>query len=223
MAVAFLGMNIEAQKLLYYWNFNNSTGSGGVLTTPPASIDTADGYTGGTLVVAANASAGLSTPSGSGLSDAWTSAPGDLALVNPTAWRSAAGVYQAPVGSLAGINSFTVTIWFKYNASVTSFTALNGGGVYGRLMDINTGSLQDGNELYFATSTGNGIQVGVNNASSTGPIAAGLFGALGASPQTMTNNWLFVAITYTNTAGGTVNIYVGTTNSPAILASTPRR
>src|ERR1017187_5149055 len=219
-AAALLGINVQAQTLLYYWNFNNSTGSGASLTTPPAYLDTADGFTGGSFVLVANTAVGLATPSGSGLSNAWTSAPADLALVNPTAYRSAAGVYQAPVGSLGAISSsFTVTLWFKYNASVTSFNPLNGGGLNARLMDINSGSLQDGNELYFAVNTGNGIQVGVNTAS-TGPIASGLFGTLGASPQTMTNNCFFVAITYTNTGAGTVNIYIGTTNSAATLAAT---
>ncbi len=220
-AVTLFCTGAPAQTLLYHWNFNNTIGSGGSLTTPPSYVAVADGYTGGALVVAANAGAGLATPVSSGLSNAWVSAPADLALVNPTAYRSGAGVYQAPVGSLAGIsNSFTVTLWFKYNASVTNFTSLNGGGLNARLLDINTGSLQDGNELFFSLNAGNGIQVGVNSATSTGPTAAGLFGALGASPQTMTNNWFFVAITYTNTAGGTVNIYTGTTNSTAILAST---
>jgi autotransporter-associated beta strand protein len=220
-AAALLGLNVHAQSLLYYWNFNNSTGSGGTLTTPPAYTDTADGYTGGTLVVAANPSAGLATPSGSGLSNAWAGTPADLALVNPTAYRSAAGVYQAPVGNLGGIsNSFTVALWFNYNASVTNFSSLNGGALNARLMDINSGSLQDGDELYFAVNSGNGIQVGVNSSTSTGPVASGLFGSLGASPQTMTNNWFFVAITYTNAGGGTVNIYLGTTNSVATLAGT---
>jgi hypothetical protein len=218
---ALLSISASAQTLLYHWNLNNSTGSGAALTTPPTYIDAADGYTGGTFTVAANTAAGLATSASSGLSNAWVSAPADLALVNPTAYRSAAGVYQAPVGSLAGIsNAFTIALWFKYNAAVTNFNPLNGAGLFARLMDINTGSLQDGNELYFAVANGNGIQIGVNSTTSTGPTAASVFGALGASPATMTNNWFFVAITYTNTSGGTVNIYTGTTNATATLAAT---
>ncbi|MGD1088567.1 MAG: glycoside hydrolase family 2 TIM barrel-domain containing protein [Verrucomicrobiota bacterium] len=221
LTLVFAANATRAQTLLYYWNFNNSTGSGSTLTTPPAYTDTSDGYTGGTLVVAANAAAGLATPAGSGLSNAWTNELADLALLNPTTYRSAAGVYQAPVGNLGGVsNSFTVTLWFNYNATVTNFSSLNGGALNARLMDINSGSLQDGDELYFSMNSGNGIQVGVNSSTSTGPVASGLFGTLGASPQAMTNNWFFVAISYTNTGGGTVNIYIGTTNSVATLAST---
>jgi hypothetical protein len=87
-AAALLTVPLHGQTLLYHWNFNNSTGSGASLTTPPAYVDTTDGYTGGTFVVAANPSAGLATPAGSGLSNAWVSASGDLALVNPTAYNT---------------------------------------------------------------------------------------------------------------------------------------
>ena len=113
LAVSLLGIDTQAQTLLYYWNFNNSSGSRGTLSTPPAYADTADGYTGGTFVVVSTATAGLATPTGSGLSNAWASTPADLALVNPTAYRSHAGVYQAPIGSLGAISSsFTVSLWF---------------------------------------------------------------------------------------------------------------
>jgi ABC-type Fe2+-enterobactin transport system substrate-binding protein len=67
LVATFFGINASAQTLPYDWNFNNSTGSGGALTTPPTYVDTADGYTGGVLAVAANASAGLATPFGSGV------------------------------------------------------------------------------------------------------------------------------------------------------------
>ena len=53
-----------------------------------------------------------------------------------------------------------------------------------------------------------------------GQSLSGSFGSLWGSPQTMTNNWIFIALTYTNTAGGTANEYTGTTNSPAALAGT---
>src|SRR4051812_8077804 len=87
--VVLLRGGAQAQTLVYHWHFNNSTGSGGTLATPPAYADTANGYTGGTFVVAANPAAGLAAPVGSGLSNSWGSGPADLALVNPTAYRSA--------------------------------------------------------------------------------------------------------------------------------------
>ena len=105
--------------------------------------------------------------------------------------------------------------------SVTSFSSLNGGALDAAI-DGHQQRQSSGwhfRTLFPLVNSGNGIQIGVNSAS-TGPTASGLFGSLGASPQTMTNNWFFVAIAYTNTAGGTVNIYIGTTNSAATLAGT---
>jgi autotransporter-associated beta strand protein len=212
---ALLQINIQAQTLLYHWNFDNTTGSVSTLTTPPAYVDTADGYTGGTFGVALNASSQLSMPAGSGLSNAWSNAPADLAWTCTTAYSAAGPIYQAGVGGLNQIaNSFTVTLWMKYNATVTSFSALNC-----RLLNISSGPAQDGYELYFSMNSGNLIQVGVDN-SGTGPTSGNAFGSLGASPQTMTNQWFFVAITYTNSSSGTVNIYTGTANSPASLVAT---
>ena len=205
----------QAQTLKYNWNINNASGTGAGLTIAPSGGN----GTLGTLTPLANSGAAFSTPAGSGLSGGAS----DLGLVSATPYRSAAGVIGGTLGDLTSINTaggFTVSLWFDLNASATSFGSLNGGALNARLFDIASTSAGDGDRLFFSLNTGTNIQVGVNTAS-TGPITTiSPFGNLAASPATLTNNWIFVAVSYTTAAGGTANIFEGTQTGAATLVST---
>jgi len=205
----------HAQTLLYQWNFDNATGTGTTLTAAPSYIDAS--MTGGKFINENNG-AGLSAPAGSGLYGVLRSP--DLGLVNSNAYRSTAGAFRSGAGDLSSVSSFTVGVWFNLNASVTNFSTLNGGALFSRLLNIATTPTGDGDELYFALNSGNALQFGVNQTNTGNTSANTVFGTLGTSPATMTNQWIFVAASYTTLAGGTVNLYVGTTNSAAALVST---
>lgn len=211
-ALLLAGLNsaAPAQTLLYQWNFDNATGSGSTLTVAPSFID--GSMIGGTMTNTF-ASASISSPSGSGV----TGAASNLGLVQTANFGTAsAGSLQAQVGGLNAITAFTVGIWFNYNASVTSFSAL---GSAPRLFDIQTATGSDGNELYLALNTGTNLQVGVSGGTRKNTTISP-FGAYAASPATMTNNWFFVGLSYTTAAGGTANLYVGTTTTAATLQAT---
>ncbi len=207
--------SVPAQTLLYQWTFDNAIGNGPSLTAAPSFIDAS--MTGGVLNNL-NAGPGLSALAGSGVYG-WITAS-DLGRVDSTAYRSTSGVLGTGVGDLSSISAFTVGLWFKLNGSVTSFSSLNGGALLSRLVNIATTAAGDGDELYFALNTGNALQFGVNRAN-TGTISANnVFGTVGTSPATMTNQWIFVAASYITASGGTVKLYTGTTNSTATLVST---
>ncbi len=217
------------QTLLYKWNFDNATGSGGSLAVPPAVVDAADGYTGGNLSLFVTSGLTVSTPASSGLGGSTNAA--DLGLVNSGLYNTAASVLAGDVGDMSKITNFTVSLWFNVNAAVANFGSVNGAGFNARLfcMDTNKngtgGTAADGNELYLALATpaaGTGplrIQFGVFVPS--GQVFASPFGNVGgASAATFTNQWVFLAASYTQAANGTANIYVGTTNQGVSLAAT---
>lgn len=214
-----LAASAGSQTLLYQWNLNNATGTGATLAAAPSAIDAS--MTGGVLTNL-NGVAGLSVPAGSGVNGANNSA--DLGLINSTAYRSTAGAFGGGVGNLSAFNSFTVSLWFNLNATVTSFSSLNGGALVSRLLDITTTNTAaaDGDELYFALNTGTNLQFGVNRANTGTTTSTNQFVAFGPlpTPATMTNVWIFVAASYTTNGGGTVNLYTGTANSNAVLVST---
>lgn len=224
-----LGPTVFAQTLLYRWSFDNATGSGATLAVPPATVDTADGYTGGNMSLFVNSGATLSAPAGSGLGGGTNAA--DLALVNSGTYNSAASALAGGVGNLSKITNFTVSLWFKLNAGVTNFAAINGAGFNARLFCIDTnyngtgGTAADGNELYFALAQPSGagqparIQFGVFVPSNQ-QFAQPFDSIGGALPDTFTNRWIYIAAVYTPTANGTAQIYVGTTNQAAALTAT---
>ncbi len=226
-----LGPMAYGQTLLYKWSFDNATGSGASLAVPPAVVDAADGYTGGNLSVFVNGAGGtLSTPAGSGLYGDTNAL--DLGLVNSGLYNSsAAGALAGDVGDMSKITNFTVSLWFNLNAAVANFGSVNGAGFNGRLFCIDTnkngtgGTAADGNELYLALAApaaGAGplrIQFGVFIASGQ-PFASPFGNVGGALAATFTNQWVFIAASYTQAANGTANIYVGTTNQGVSLAAT---
>lgn len=206
-----LGTLVNAQTLLYEWNFDNATGSGTSLSFAPS----AGSGTLGTLTDA-NAGLGLSTPAGSGVSGA----AGDLGFVQSSAYGTAgAGALSGQLGDLSAVSSFTVTLWFNLAANATA-NPLNS-----RLFTINSGAGGDGNRLYISLNTGTNLQFGVNTASTGVILGTGgtsPFGSYGLNfpGGTMTNTWFFVGASYTTAAGGTVNIYEGTSTTAATLAGT---
>lgn len=220
---------MRGQTPLYQWTFDNATGSGTGLTVPPAIVDSGDGYTGGNLSVMINGGSGtLSTPTGSGVGGLANGS--DRGLVNSGLFNYASGALAGGVGNLSQFTNFTVTLWFKLNAGVTNFSSLNGYGYgfFGRLFCIDTnvtGTSADGNELYFAlgppAAAGQPLRVqfGVFIPANA-PFAEPFDTIGGASPATFTNQWVFIAASYTPDANGTVNFYTGTTNVAAALTAT---
>jgi hypothetical protein len=234
-----LGSTAFGQTLLYQWNFDNAvtSGPGGTnITVAPAVIDTADGYVGGTLTSIYNAADTLTIPAASGVGANTNSA--DLGVYNSlpnggatNAGTPANGGLVGGAGDLSAItNQFTVTTWFKFSPNY--YAIAQGGNA--RLFDIDShttgnglGSGQaDGNELYFDVGFGTySLQLGVNN---PGPAGAGGNGSTTAGNlygntnnfATVTNVWFFTALVYTNTGGGTIQVYIGTTNTTATLAAT---
>lgn len=212
--LAAIAVTTQAQTLLYQWNFDNATGADATWTAAPSG----GSGTLGTLTDL-NLGAGLSSPAASGR----TGAGGDLALVQPTYGVTGAGVAGGLLGNLSTISGFTTTLWFNLNASAAGIVNFSG-----RLFDIANTGTGDGNRLFFALNVGTNLQFGVNQAGSTGPIlgggaqgqsTTGAFGTVGATLNNMTNNWIFVAASYTPnlTVNGTVNLYVGSQSVAASL------
>jgi hypothetical protein len=224
-----LGMTAYGQTLLYQWNFDNATGSGASLAVPPAVVDAADGYTDGNMSLFVTNGFTLSTPSSSGVGGSTNAA--DLGLVNSGTYNSAASALAGRVGDLSKITNFTVSLWFKLNAGVTNFAAVNGAQFNARLFCIDTnkngtgGTAADGNELYFGLAQPSAagqparIQFGVFVPSGQ-QFAEPFDGIGGGSPATFTNQWIFISAVYTPAANGTAQIYVGTTNQTAELTAT---
>jgi hypothetical protein len=238
IGVAF-GSTTYAQTLLYQWNFDNAvtSGIGGTnITVAPAVVDSADGYIGGNLISIYNTAGTLTVPAGSGVGGNTNSL--DLGLYNSLANGGATNAGTPANGGLVGgagdlsaiTNQFTVTTWFKFSPN---YYAISQGG-NARVFDIDShtanngiGSGQaDGNELYFDVALGSdALQLGVNN---PGPAGAGGNGAVSVANlygnttnfATVTNIWFFTALVYTNSGGGTIQVYVGTTNTTAALATT---
>src|SRR5258708_3152055 len=175
-----------AQSLLYQWNFDNATGNGSTFTAAPS----AGSGSLGTLTDL-NSGVGPSAPAGSGL----TGAAGDLALVQPTYGAGGAGAVGGQLGDLSSLSSFTVSLWFNLNSTVTNFGNMNGqGGLNARLFNVANSASGDGNRLYFALNTGTNLQFGVNNAGSSGVTLgagaqgqgnSGAFGLFGNASSTM--------------------------------------
>jgi len=210
-----LGCSAQAQTLLYQWNFDNASGSGSSFTAAPSAGSGALG-----TLTDLNGGPNPSAPAGSGL----TGTAGDLALSQPAFGVSGAGAIGGLLGNLSSISAFTVSAWFNLNSTATNFSAYgSAGALNSRLFDIGNSSNGDGNRLYFALNTGTNLQFGVNQAGSTGPITgqqgttSGAFSLFGNSSGSMTNNWIFVAGSYTAAQGGTVNLYVGSQTVAASL------
>jgi hypothetical protein len=217
-AIAILASAAHAQTLLYQWNFDNATGSGSSFSAVPSAGTGALG-----ILSNLNSGAGPAAPASSGLSGAAS----DLALVQPVYGAGGAGAIGGLLGDLSGVSGFTVSAWFNLDASASNFGAYgSAGALNSRLFDIGNTSNGDGNRLYFALNTGTNLQFGVNQAGSTGPFtgqqgtSSGAFSLFGNAPSTMTNNWIFVAGSYSTALNGSVNLYVGSRSVAASLVGT---
>jgi hypothetical protein len=217
-ALAVLASTAQSQTLLYQWNFDNATGSGATFTAAPSAGSGALG-----TLTDLNSGAGPAAPANSGL----TGGAGDLGLVQPAYGVTGAGAIGGLLGDLSGVSGFTVSAWFNLNSTATNFGAYgSAGALNSRLFDIGNTSNGDGNRLYFALNTGTNLQFGVNQAGSTGPITGqqgttpGAFGLFGNASSTMTNNWIFVAGSYSAAQNGSVNLYVGSQSVAASLVGT---
>jgi hypothetical protein len=215
LALVGVSAMVNAQTLLYDWNFDNATGSGATLSVAPS----AGSGSLGLLTPQNGFTSGLSTPAGSGVSgQSW-----DLGLVNTSIYNvNGGGALGGQLGNLSGVSTFTTTLWFKPDAWAQF-------GDNSRFFNIANAANGDGNRLYYAMNTGTNVQFGVNNAGSSGVIygasvgAASPFGLYGGGDwHLMTNTWWFLATTYSNPSGtnGTVNIYMGTPIYQPVLVGT---
>jgi hypothetical protein len=205
---------VRAQTPLLGWNMDNAAGSGATLTVAPSYID--GSMTGG-VFLQGNANNTITTPAGSGL----TGGAGDLGVVQSSAYNVNSSALVAGVGNLSSLSAFTLTLWVNLGGNFSAAP----GSINSRIFDVNTAVNGDGNELFFGINNWTNLQFGVNNGANTGVIfgngvqgnSAGGFSLFGNSISTMTNQWIFLAASYTTLNNGTVSLYEGSASVAASL------